>query len=302
MRHWSIIVRHAFCAGAVICGFSASAAAQPKPIDQGRTNGWGRKAPAVESAVQSGKPLVVEIFVPLCSDSKGGRCGKNKGAGDPTNLDDNLYWGAVWGARRYFERGWLGWKKIEQKGGSGSELERLVLSRQVSGPRWGTTGSVEQLVVLHAFHGDSGKEAFDRFREKAQSGGSVTFSGRTEEVSVVGFMGRNPLLKNGKVPLESELPKASNSGSAIPSFSIAAHSRETFGAWLAQSGSPILIAPRGPVASEAYVLHEVLKAIGDNQHTWHMWQNVVKTYMKYQRIPKTLAKVYWSPVLPRTDY
>jgi hypothetical protein len=283
---------------------AGSASAQtPTRVGDG-TSGWARKAPDVESAVRAGKPLVVEVFVPLCSDQKGGPCGKHKGAGEPENLEDNLYWGAVWGARRYLARSWLGWKQVEQTAGSGSVLERVVLSRQVDGSRWGATGQVEQIVVLHGFHGDAGKQAFDAFRDRARGGGSVSFGGgsgaRSEAVSVVGFMGRNPLLKNGKVPLKPELPEATESPSAIPSFSIAPYSRETFGAWLAQTGSPVLLAPRGAVASEAYVLHEVLKGIGDNEHTWRLWQEVADTYVKYQRVPRELAKVYWAPFVPKS--
>lgn len=283
---------------------SAANAQAPTRVGEGSASGWAKKAPDVEGAVRSGKPVVVEVFVPLCSDQKGGKCGKHKGAGEPENLEDNLYWGAVWGARRYLDRSWLGWKKVEQSAGSGSVLERVVLSRDVSGSRWGTTGRVEQIVVLHAYHGDAGREAFDAFRDRARSGGSVSFSGgggaRSEAVSVVGFMGRNPLLKNGQVPRKSDLAEASESPSAIPSFSIAAYSRETFGAWLAQTGSPILLAPRGPVASEAYVLHEVLKGIGENEHTWRLWQEAADVYVKFQRIPRELAKVYWAPFIPKS--
>ena len=291
-------------AAGLVTGAASAQGPTPVPARSGTTNGWAKAAPDVEGAVRSGKPLVVEVFVPLCSDSKGGPCGKHKGAGEPENLEDNLYWGAVWGARRYFVRSWLGWQKLEQSAGSGSVLERIVLSREVSGSAWGTSGRVEQIVVMHAYHGDAGKEAFDRFRDRAKGGGSVSFGGsagaRSESVSVVGFMGRNPLLKNGKVPPRADLPKGTESAGAIPSFSIAAHSRETFGPWLAATGSPILIAPRGAVASEAYVLNEVLKGIGDNEHTWRIWQDVVDTYVKYQRVPRELAKVYWAPFLPKT--
>ncbi len=291
--------------GASLGLVAAPAAAQPTQIQvkKGTTNGWAKKAPSVESAVRAGKPIVVEVFIPLCSDEKGGKCGKHKGAGDPANLEDNLYWGAVWGARRYLARHWLGWKKIEQSAGSGSVLECVVVTRQASGSRWGITGSVEQIVVMHGYNGDAGKQAMDRFRSRAKGGGSVSFGGsgsqRSETVSVVGFMGRNPLLKNGMVPRKLDLPEASASPGAIPSFTIAPYSRETIVPWLYVSGSPILIAPRGPVASEAYVLDKVLKGIGNNHHTWEIWKQVAKTYAKYQRAPKKLAELYWAPYLPK---
>jgi hypothetical protein len=253
----------------------------------------------VGQAVQSGKPLVVEVFVPLCSDKRGGPCGKHDGAGEADNLDDNIYWGAIWGARRYLSRGYLGWKQLEVGAGESWELERAVYSRSVNGARWGVSGTVEQIVVLHAIHGDSGKDALSRFRDRAHSGGSVHFAGRDEPVHVVGFMGRNPLLVNGKVPKEVDLPEPSSSSGAIPSFSIAAHSRETLGPWLSSTGSHPLLLARGPVASEAYVLQSVLDGLARDDNVWTLEQRTIKSYAKFQKISERVSALYFRRYLPK---
>src|SRR5262245_50438317 len=49
-----------------------------------------------------GKPPVLYVVVPLCSNEQVD-CGSTL-AGRPGDLEHNLYWGAVFGARRFFER------------------------------------------------------------------------------------------------------------------------------------------------------------------------------------------------------
>jgi hypothetical protein len=275
----------------------------PKPLTAAKSapSGWGSSSAADD--VRAGKPLVIEVFVPLCSDAKGGACGKHPGAGDPDDLESNLYWGAVWGARRFLERKWLGWTRTESGQGEGWEIERATYKRTVNGSRWGVDGSVDVYLVLHAVQGDQGSEALERFRDKASGGGKIRFhdgSGiREESVHVVGFMGRNPLLKNGRVPKRVELPEASKSSAAIPSFSIAAYSRETLAPWLQSSGSPALLLARGAVASEGYLLESIARGLAENDRGWALTERATKTYSKYKKLPANVAKAHFSPVLPK---
>ncbi len=167
----------------------------------------------------------------------------------------------------------------------------------MNGAPWGQSGTVEQIVVLHAIHGDSGKEALQRFRDRGTNGGSVHFAGRDEAVHVVGFMGRNPLLVNGKVPKDVDLPEPSSSSDAIPSFSIAAHSRETLGPWLTSAGSRALLLARGPVASEAYVLQAVLDGLAHDDKVWTLEQRTLKSYAKFQNISERVERAVLSALL-----
>ncbi len=297
MTRWVRFVGAGLVAGAAF--LPSVTAAQPKPLDVSETRkGWANRHSAATD-VSSGKPFLVQVFVPLCADSRGGKCGKHKGAGDPTNLDDNLYWGAIWGARRYLSRGYLGWQ-VQSSPAEAWELERLVLTRSVPGRRWGASGNVEQIVVLHAMDGEANLDALDRFRARASGGGTLSFSGRTESVHVVGYMGRNPLLKNGRVPDEVDLPDPSSSSSAIPSFSIAAHSRETMAPWLAGTGSAAVVLARGPVASEAYVLDSILKGLGENHTTYEIWSETAKAYRKqHKSVSRDLSILYFAPYVPR---
>lgn len=292
----------ALVAGVCGLGMIASSALAQEPLGQ---SGWSRYNSGAESAAQGGKPVVIEVLVPLCSDKRGGPCGKHEGAGDATDLEHNIYWGAVFGARRWFERPWLGWQRTEQAPGSGNVLERVTYKRSVAGKRWGSGAPVEVIVVLQAINGDMNEEAMDEFRNKAISGGSVKFndgSGVVESpIHAIGFMGRNPLLKNGKPPAEKDLdlPEPSKSSSAIPSFSIAAHSRETLGAWLYESGSPALVLSRGATASEGYLLEAVVRGLAENDAGWVIRKRATEAYAKQHKMTKSTAEIFFSPNIPQ---
>lgn len=266
----------------------------------GTSGGWSQHSASAVGAADSGKPVVIEVFVPLCSDKRGGPCGKHPGAGDAADLEHNIYWGAIYGARRFLDRGWMGWQRTEQTSGEGSELERVTYRRSVPGSRWGSSAPVDVFVVLHAIHGDSNGEALEDFRNKAASGGSVKFNDgsamREESVHAVGFMGRNPLLKSGKPPNQKDLdlPAPSSGGGGIPSFSIAAHSRETLGVWLRESGSPALLLSRGAVASEGYLLEAVLRGLSENEPGYVIRKRATETYAKHHKMMKSLAELHFT--------
>lgn len=279
---------------------SPARAEAPKPLGTAKAERAGFSARAADD-VRAGKPLVIEVFVPLCSDDQGGPCGKHPGAGDPKNLEDNLYWGAVFGARRYLGRRDTGWTRVESGPAESFELERVTFKRSVSGAAWGASGSVDVYVVLHAIDGDSGKAALERFLEVAGRGGNLKLAdGSNADVHAVGFMGRNPLLQNGRVPSRLELP-AAPSGTGIPVFTTMAHARETLGSWVRRAGSREILLPRGPVASEGYVLDAVVQGLAQNDAAWSVRKRVVKAYTRWHKsVPATLAEVYFSPAVPKS--
>src|SRR5262245_48683396 len=58
----------------------------------------------------AGKPLVVEVHIPLCDNSII-RCGNPK-LGDGNNPDTNLYWATTPGFGLWFSRRGSGWKRV----------------------------------------------------------------------------------------------------------------------------------------------------------------------------------------------
>src|SRR5688572_7293148 len=77
---------------------------------------WSEAFPNIASDVRSGKPFVTYVVVPLC-DRAQLHCGSYV-AGGPQNLNTNIYWGAIFGARRMFDRDGSGWQKVHRSRGA----------------------------------------------------------------------------------------------------------------------------------------------------------------------------------------
>lgn len=240
---------------------------------------------AIVEAAEPGPtaPLVIHVIVPLCSNDQID-CG-SPAAGQAGNLRTNLYWGAVFGHRRFFERKNSDFKRIDLARGKGPLLERAVYRRMIAAP--GQTRneekSIEQIVVLDAYHGDSIDQAVETFWHRATHGGVVHFRDgekeREERVSIAGYAGHNRLMDGVRL---SAAPKETSS--AIPSFVLACASEQYFGPSLRAAGSPTLVMTRTLMAPEGYVLDAVVRAIGERAKPERIRAAAVKAYAKWQKL------------------
>lgn len=112
--------------------------------------------------ITAGKPLVVEVHVPLC-DSSIIACGNAK-LGDGDNPATNLYWSTTPGFGEWFARKGSGWKKLlaTEETGDRDVLALHVYRRELATPAaWRKRGAPRTLVVDLVIHGWRGK-AIDR--------------------------------------------------------------------------------------------------------------------------------------------
>jgi hypothetical protein len=248
----------------------------------GTVSPWSAVHPKVTADVLSGRPLVTVVVVPLCSNAQLD-CG-SASAGRPADLAHNIYWGAVFGARRYFERKTSGFARVEAQRVSDTMLEQATFRRTVPGQPWGTAAPVEQLVVLQAFHGDHIDAAVDHFWRTATAGGTVVFLDgarrREEAIHVVGYAGHNRLMDGTSLPTAP----AAGAGAPLPSFVLACFSERYFGAALRSAGSSLLLSTRTFMAPEGYVIHAVADALGQNVPGASLRSSAVNAYMHWQRI------------------
>jgi hypothetical protein len=232
------------------------------------------------AAVQAGEPLVVYVVVPLCSNAQID-CGSSI-AGRPGDLEHNVYWGAVFGARRFFERKGSGWERVEVARGDRVFLERGVYRRMMPGAPWGRAEPVEELVVLQAIHGEAIDRAVDHWWEMATRGGSVTFRdgdrARTVKIGAVGYAGHNRLMDGKK------LPQASHEGTPVPSFVLACKSEPYFGEALEKAGSRPLVTTATLMAPEGYLIDALAQGLGENLRPAELRQRAVAAYAKWQRL------------------
>ena len=141
--------------------------------------------------LEAGKPLLVEVHVPLCQSGITA-CGNAK-LGDGDKPSTNLYWATTPGFGKWFERKSSGWKQIEVKTtdtGDKDVLERRVYRRTIHAPAaWrkrGAPKTFEIELVIRAWRGT----AIDR----ALAAYAADVSGKGSDAQLVAFVGHNRLM------------------------------------------------------------------------------------------------------------
>jgi hypothetical protein len=277
---------------ALILGLGAAAELRAEPAkhvgDDAAPPPWSAGTAAAR-AVEKGGPLVIWVVVPLC-DNDQIDCGSDA-AGRPRDLKRNLYWGAIFGHKRFFERDKSPWEKLSDETdgfGDTGELERASYRRMVDGAPWGRKDNVEEIVVFSAYAGDRINDAVVTFWKSASSGATVTIhvpDARTLKVSVAGYAGHDRLMDGVELPSE---PK-STSPDAIPSFVFACYSKKYFGPSLDRVGSETLVMTKALMAPEGYTVDAVARALGENRSRLGVVSNVVASYAQWQRIDVKVA-------------
>ena len=121
----------------------------------------GSLADRVVDDLAAGKPLVVEVHVPLC-DNTIIACGNAK-LGDGDNPETNLYWSTTPGFGSWFNRRGGGWKRVQKlaEGATGDAdiLALHVYRRSVTAPAaWkkrGAPAKIEIDIVVHGWRGSA---------------------------------------------------------------------------------------------------------------------------------------------------
>ncbi len=155
----------------------------------------------------AGRPLVVEVHVPLCEQTIIA-CGNAKlGNGDDPRT--NLYWSTTPGFGSWFARRTSGWKRVlrQQAGETGDKdiLEVLVYRRSVTSPAaWRKRGAPARFeidLVVRAWRGTAIDRALSAYAADLSSGAARTLTlgdQTTLEVGgaaqIVAWVGHNRLM------------------------------------------------------------------------------------------------------------
>lgn len=247
-------------------------------------------APAIAAEVQAGRPLVLYVVVPLCSNEQI-NCGSAI-AGHAGELEHNVYWGASFGARHFFDRRGSGWEQIEVSRSDKVFLERVVYRRMIPGGPWGRGAPVEQIVAIQAIHGDAIDTAVDHLYTTATSGGRLSFMDgqkrRDERIQIVGYAGHNRMMDGKTLP-----EPAPGARSPIPSFVLACKSEPYFSPQLTSAGSTPLVMTATLMAPEAYLIDAIARGIGDNASPSELRSSAVAAYAKWQKLtPRQASSVF----------
>lgn len=215
---------------------------------------WLDNAPDVRVDLARGAPLVTHVIVPLCNNAQI-NCGAGK-LGDPSDLDRNLYWGAVFGIAKYFERKSSLYEKWRDEGANGPRLTRIIYRRVVQGSGLGVGAQVEHLVIADAWHGDSIDDAVRTFFQAATQGESIEIKDKgTLRVHSIIYAGHNRLLDGLK------LPSVAVSNEGITSFVLGCRTQSGFEKQLLESGAIAALTTRDYMAPEGYLVDSISQSL-----------------------------------------
>jgi hypothetical protein len=236
--------------------------------------------------VRRGEPITVYVVVALCDNAQIA-CGSG-GLGSPGNLKSNLYWGALFGAKRILDRADSGWTAVPQTTAVEGVLERAVYRRRVDGARWGRSEPVEQLLVLDAIHGAEINRAVTTFFLAAAHGAELVIDDgerrRELAIDLAGYAGHNRMMDGLRLPAVSADGRA-----PVPSFVLACLSDRFFSEPLRDAGSEPLVMTRSFMAPEGYVVEATARAFGDNLSPEATRQAVIAAYARWQKISDRVA-------------
>ncbi|MFO0554841.1 MAG: hypothetical protein U0271_41070 [Polyangiaceae bacterium] len=252
---------------------------------------WAPADSPTYTRVHSEKQLVVHVYVPLCSNDQV-NCGSTL-AGEPANLEHNLYWGAIFGQKRFFSRKASTFTSLALETKGEVVLERAAFHKSVAGAPWGLDEQVELVVVFDAYHGSQIDQAIDDFYREAEGGNRLTLhvgdNDVTYQVDVVGYAGHNRMM-DGKTA-----PEQTGAGAPLPSFVMACDSKDYFSEPLAARGSSPLLLTRDLMAPEGYVVDAIALALGDNASKKTLRDKTVQAYARWQSIEASVAGRIFAP-------
>lgn len=157
--------------------------------------------------VRAGKPLVVEVHVPLC-DNTIIACGNAK-LGDGDNPETNLYWSTTPGFGAWFARKHGGWKRVlklrEGETGDKDVLALHVYRRTQATPAaWrkrGAPARIEIDIVVHGWRGTAIDRALSAYAAEISGRDSrtITLADQTTleaggAAQIVAWVGHNRLM------------------------------------------------------------------------------------------------------------
>jgi hypothetical protein len=217
-------MRAALVLATVLCTV-APAAAGPSEEEEAWLDGLTE---VVVADLAAGKPLVVQVHVPLC-DNDIIPCGNAK-LGDGDNPDTNLYWATSPGFGRWFTRKKSGWKQVLEAGPDGDVLETRVFRRTVTASKaWRAAGAPKKFdvyVVAYAWRGEAIDAALAAYAEDLYGAGErrITLDDGSELAAggaarVVAYVGHNRLMDVDAYPW----PEAAEDAPTRGAVAIACH-------------------------------------------------------------------------------
>ncbi len=230
----------------------------------------------IDTDLDAGKPIVVHVVVALCDNRYQGIVPVPESIGNGQDPDSNLYWGAMYGVRTYFNRS-DAWEQVAiRKPDDKRILERVLFIGDVTrGER-----SVPVHVVADAWDGKQIKDATAAFLK-------MTSEGEPHLVAYVGHDGLMDFSLPSPVPVASAPP--------TDALVLACASKQYFKKHLEAAGAHPLLLTTGLMAPEAYTLDAAIRSWAAGGSTKEVHASAAKVYHQYQKCGLNAAeRLFWG--------
>ena len=230
-------------------------------------------------------PRVIHVFVALCDNASQGIVPVPARIGNGDDPKNNLYWGAAFGIRTFFEKN-PDWKLVTKVSMPREDvLERCIFKHKAT----------EVYLVADAYRGSSIRRATVDFLNAASgqneevlsvaAGGTMVGLRAGGSANLVAYIGHNGLMdfQLGDSPRR----KGESRRDAII---LACLSKSYFAAMLREGGANPLLWTSGLMAPEAYTLKGAIDGWILNETAQEVRTRAAKAYNQYQRCGLNAAR------------
>lgn len=228
----------------------------------------------------AGRPLVAHVIVALCDNEHQGIVPVPAALGDGARPSSNLYWGARYGVRTYFQRS-AEWQALAVTPSTDARvLERALFRREIV--RDGRRGDV--FLLAEAWNGEHIAAAIGHFLEmnRGEHVETLRIAGREIEAGGLAhltvFVGHDGLM-DFDAPV---LPRSPIRPAAHASVVLACMSDHFFAPLLREHSVPLLTTT-GLMAPEAYTLDAALTAWFSGDAPDRVRDAAAQAYARYQK-------------------
>lgn len=216
----------------------------------------------------------VHVFVALCDNKTQGIIPVRKELGDGNDPRNNLYWGALYGVKTFFE-GDEDWNLVSTENGPAEDiLERCVFRHK--------TGKV--FLVTDAYRGSKMKRAVEDFLAASAGNSPKTLEVGDRDIRINGgadlvvYIGHNALM-------DFDLERTKREKGSIPKDAIvlACKSKVYFHDRLSRLGCRSVLLTMGLMAPEAYTLDAALEGWIAGESSEKIRSLAGRAYHKYQK-------------------
>lgn len=238
---------------------------------------------ALQTKIDSGIPLVIHLFVPLCDNKNQGIVPVPEKIGNGLNPKTNLYWGAGYGIKNHFRRR-TSWQKIKET----APLDSTILERVIFYRRF--TNEANVYLIADAYRGDKMEACLSGFfysltgEKQAVIAIDTTTIEACSKADLLVFNGHN-----GLMDLRFDYRK-NKDGIKKDAAVISCYSDMYFSLHLNYAGGYPLVTTTGLLAPEAYITEAFFESWALMKSDDEIRISAGDAYDKYQSCSQKAAR------------